>query len=275
MPKTARRRKKKCDERHPQCNRCLEQGLRCEYLPVSRRQRSSKKRKIVHTDALPPTAATKFHSNLHDEPPLSLGPSSGHAILCRTTAAPSTTIAGNCKNSSAFQCMKIRGDTSDDLKLDVPHLDNSSASSEKLFDIKSAQTVPIEDIAQDPCEENITTTRFALNKAPTRDPQSSIEVLEGGPYGGLPNMFEENTYVSCGPFSDFGNAQQHGTEEFTLVFCPSCNSSAFNIRMSSLGNFSYIPTQLVPQLVPIGNSQMGLSALNTSPSERFPKASQT
>ena len=197
----SKEKKKKCNEERPQCDRCIERGLKCEYEPVKPRKRRRTVSNPEHFGMRPPTTApgqhlTAFHDRLqalrHDS-------SSGSSILSASPTPPLPAIAENWEVHSAHSVFSDTGsscgsDTILDMNSPLPPfdaLDGFPRSVAELSDIKPLHMEPMDGFAKHHYDDEIHTTQdlFAPTSALSRsssypDPTSAfISPTSGGsPY---------------------------------------------------------------------------------------------
>ena len=207
----SKEKKKKCNEERPQCDRCLERGLRCEYEPVKPRKRRRTVSNPEHMGMRPPTTAPGQHLGFHDRlQALRQDSSSGSSILSGSPTPPLPAIAENWEVHSAHSVFSdsassCGSDTFTDMNSPLPHfhdLDSFARSAPELSDVKQLQMDPLEGFAKSPYEEEIPTTRdmFAPTQALTRSssyPDPSTAFLSpnsaGSPYDFSVPAFSEFT----------------------------------------------------------------------------------
>ncbi|KAL8930099.1 MAG: hypothetical protein Q9172_000184 [Xanthocarpia lactea] len=204
-------KKKKCNEERPQCDRCLERGLRCEYEPVKPRKRRRTVSNPEHMGMRPPTTAPGQHLGFHDRlQALRQDSSSGSSIFSGSPTPPLPAIAENWEVHSAHSVFSdsassCGSDTFTDMNSPLPpfdSLDNFARSAPELHEVKQLQMDPLEGFSKDPYDEEIATTReiFAPTSALSRsssypDPTSAFLSPSGS--GGSPYDF------SVPPFSEY------------------------------------------------------------------------
>ncbi|KAL8746790.1 MAG: hypothetical protein Q9190_001234 [Brigantiaea leucoxantha] len=196
-------KKKKCNEERPQCDRCHERGLRCEYEPVKPRKRRRTVSNPEHMGMRPPTTAPGQHLGFHDRlQALRQDSSSGSSILSNSPTPPLPAIAENWEVHSAHSVFSdsassCGSDTFTDMNSPLPPLDsleNFPRSAPELAEIKQLPMDPLEGFSRDPYDEDTATTReiFAPTSALSRsssypDPTSAFLSPSGS--GGSPYDF--------------------------------------------------------------------------------------
>ena len=98
----SKEKKKKCNEERPQCDRCMERGLKCEYEPVKPRKRRRTVSNPEHFGMRPPTTTPGQHLGFQNRlQALRHDSSSGSSILSSSPTPPLPAIAENWEVHSA------------------------------------------------------------------------------------------------------------------------------------------------------------------------------
>lgn len=207
----SKEKKKKCNEERPQCDRCQERGLRCEYEPVKPRKRRRTVSNPEHMAMRPPTTAPSQHFRYHDRlHALQQDSSSGSSILSASPTPPLPAIAENWEVHSAHSVFSdsassCGSDTFADMNSQLPPFDTSDSfarSAPELSEVKPIAMNPPEDFAKDPYEDEIAGSRdlFAPTSAVSRsssypDPTSAFlsPTSGGSPYDFSVPAFSEYT----------------------------------------------------------------------------------
>ncbi len=208
----SKEKKKKCNEERPQCDRCLERGLRCEYEPVKPRKRRRTVSNPEHMGMRPPTTAPGQHLGFHDRlQALRQDSSSGSSILSASPTPSLPAIAENWEVHSAHSVFSdsassCGSDTFTDMNSPLPPFDALDSyarhSAPELGDVKQLAMDPLDGFAKDPYDEDMATTReiFAPTSALSRsssypDPTSAfLSPNSGGsPYDFSVPAFSEYT----------------------------------------------------------------------------------
>ena len=164
----SKRKKKKCSEERPQCDRCLERGLRCEYEPVKPRRRRTVSNP-EHMGMRPPTTAPSQHlPGLHDRlAALRQDSSWASSMLSVSMNSPLPAIAENWDvrsaqsvfSDSASGCGSI---TFTNINSPLPPfdaLDSFARSAPGLHDVKQLRMDPMDAFQKDPYDDEIATPR--------------------------------------------------------------------------------------------------------------------
>ena len=198
----SKEKKKKCNEERPQCDRCLERGLRCEYEPVKPRKRRRTVSNPEHMGMRPPTTAPGQHFGFHDRlQALRQDSSSGSSILSGSPTPSLPAIAESWEVHSAHSVFSdsassCGSDTFTDMNSPLPPfdtLDSFARSAPELSEVKKVTMNPLDDFAKDSYEDEIATTRelFAPTSALSRSssyPDPTSAFLSPNP-GGSPYDF--------------------------------------------------------------------------------------
>lgn len=207
----SKEKKKKCNEERPQCDRCQERGLRCEYEPVKPRKRRRTVSNPEHMAMRPPTTAPGQHFRYHDRlQALQQDSSSGSSILSGSPTPPLPAIAENWEAHSAHSVFSdsassCGSDTFADMNSQLPPfdtLDSLARSAPELSEVKPIAMNPSEDFTKDPYEDDMAGSRdlFAPTSAVSRsssypDPTSAFlsPTSGGSPYDFSVPAFSEYT----------------------------------------------------------------------------------
>ena len=206
----SKEKKKKCNEERPQCDRCQERGLKCEYEPVKPRKRRRTVSNPEHMGIRPPTTAPGQHLGYHDRlQALRQDSSSGSSVLSGSPTPPLPAIAESWEVHSAHSVFSDSGsscgsDTILDMHSPLPPfdaLDGFARSAPEIHDVKPLQMDPLDGFPKEHYDD-IPTSRemFAPTSALSRsssypDPQSAfISPSSGGsPYDFTIPAFSEFT----------------------------------------------------------------------------------
>ncbi|MCJ1476178.1 hypothetical protein MMC13_004843 [Lambiella insularis] len=205
-------KKKKCNEERPQCDRCMERGLKCEYEPVKPRKRRRTVSNPEHFVMRPPTTAPGQHIGFHDRlQALRQDSSSGSSILSASPTPPLPAIAENWEVHSAHSVFSDSASScgSDhilDMHSPLPPYDPLEAyprtTGELLSDIKPLHMEPMDMYSKGVYGSEVQTTqdmfvpRSALSRSSSYpDPASAfISPTSGGsPYDFAVPAFSEFT----------------------------------------------------------------------------------
>ena len=217
----SKEKKKKCNEERPQCDRCLERGLRCEYEPVKPRKRRRTVSNPEHMGMRPPTTAPGQHYGFHDRlQALRQDSSSGSSILSGSPTPPLPAIAENWEVHSADSVFSdsassCGSDTFGDMNSPLPpftSLDSFARTSPSLDHVKQLHMDPLEGFAKDPpYDPDIVTTRemftapsSALSRSSSYpDPTSAFLSPQSGgsPYDFTPSLHAQSP--SLPPYSEY------------------------------------------------------------------------
>lgn len=207
----SKEKKKKCNEERPQCDRCQDRGLKCEYEPVKPRKRRRTVSNPEHMGMRPPTTAPGQHLGYHDRlHALRQGSSSGSSVLSGSPTPPLPAIAESWEVHSAHSVFSDSGsscgsDTILDMHSPLPPfdaLDGFARSAAEIHDVKPLQMDPLDGFPKEHYDDDIPTSRemFAPTSALSRsssypDPQSAfISPTSGGsPYDFTIPAFSEFT----------------------------------------------------------------------------------
>ncbi|MCJ1293197.1 hypothetical protein MMC34_004750 [Xylographa carneopallida] len=196
-------KKKKCNEERPQCDRCLERGLKCEYEPVKPRKRRRTVSNPEHFMLRPPTTTPGQHLGYPDRLQALRQDSSsgsGSSIMSTSPTPPLPAIAENWEIHSAHSVFSdsassCGSDTILDMHSPLPPFDPLEAfprtTAELLSDIKPLHMGTLDMYAKDVYGGEVQTTQdmFVPTSALSRsssypDPTSAfISPTSGGsPY---------------------------------------------------------------------------------------------
>ncbi|MCJ1385376.1 hypothetical protein MMC17_008498 [Xylographa soralifera] len=196
-------KKKKCNEERPQCDRCMERGLKCEYEPVKPRKRRRTVSNPEHFVMRPPTTTPGQHLGFHDRLQALRQDSSsgsGSSIMSTSPTPPLPAIAESWEVHSAHSVFSdsassCGSDTILDMHSPLPPFDPLEAfprtTAELLSDIKPLHMGTLDMYAKDVYGGEVQTTQdmFVPTSALSRsssypDPTSAfISPTSGGsPY---------------------------------------------------------------------------------------------
>ena len=223
LPWCSKEKKKKCNEERPQCDRCLERGLRCEYEPVKPRKRRRTVSNPEHMGHMrPPTTAPGQHYGFHDRlQALRQDSSSGSSILSGSPTPPLPAIAEGWEVHSADSVFSdsassCGSDTFADINSPLPpftSLDSFARTNPTLDEVKHLQMDPLENFARDPpaYDPDIVTTREMFTAPPSAlsrsssypDPTSAFLSPQSGgsPYDFTPSLHAQSP--SLPPYSEY------------------------------------------------------------------------
>ena len=226
----SKEKKKKCNEERPQCDRCMERGLKCEYEPVKPRKRRRTVSNPEHLGLRPPTTAPGQHLGFRDRlQALRQDSSSGSSILSASPTPPLPAIAENWEIHSAHSVFSdsassCGSDTILDMNSPLPPFDSlehyGARSTPEMSEVKPLQMDHMEAFSRHPYSEDIHTTEdmFVPTSAISRassypDPASAfISPSSGGsPYDfNIPAFSEFTTRESRrGLLDHFCNVLSH------------------------------------------------------------------
>lgn len=207
----SKEKKKKCNEERPQCDRCMERGLNCEYEPVKPRKRRRTVSNPEHFGMRPPTTAPGQHIGFHDRlQALRQDSSSTSSILSASSTPALPAIAENWEVHSAHSVVfsdsasSCGSDTILDMHSPLPPfdaLDGFPRSMPELSDVKPLQMDPMDGFSKH-YDDEIASTQdmFAPTSALSRsssypDPTSAfVSPTSGGsPYDFAVPAFSEFT----------------------------------------------------------------------------------
>ncbi|MCJ1340624.1 hypothetical protein MMC09_005920 [Bachmanniomyces sp. S44760] len=222
-------KKKKCNEERPQCDRCMERGLKCEYEPVKPRKRRRTVSNPEHMGMRPPTTAPGQHIGFHDRlQALRQDSSSGSSILSASPAPSLPAIAENWEVHSAHSVFSdsassCGSDTILDMDSPLPPfdaLDGFSRSAPEMTEVKALHMDPMDGFPKEHYDDDVRSNHemFAPTSALSRsssypDPTSAfISPTSGGsPYDfSIPAFSEFTTRESRrGLLDHFCNVLSH------------------------------------------------------------------
>ncbi|KAI9701102.1 MAG: hypothetical protein M1836_001771 [Candelina mexicana] len=170
-------KKKKCNEERPQCDRCQERGLKCEYEPVKPRKRR-RTMSALEQESRPATSVPgqpkglmrdRIQALRHDS-------SSGSSILSASPTPPLPALAGEYEWSdsgrSAFSPSSVSScsDPIQDLDatLPLPPLDPLERFTNEGLGLKASSPHHTNGHTHEDYDEEIPTTRDLLGSAPAR-----------------------------------------------------------------------------------------------------------
>lgn len=218
---SSKEKKKKCNEERPQCDRCLERGLRCEYEPVKPRKRRRTVSNPEHMGIRPPTTNPGPHYGFHDRlQALRQDSSSASSIISGSPTPPLPAIAENWEVHSADSVFSdsassCGSDHFGDLQSPLPPftaLEHYSRSQPGLDEVKLHHMDPLDTFQKDHYEgEEILTSRDmyappqpALTRSSTYpDPTSAFLSPNsvGSPYDFTPSLQSQSPSMPA--YSDF------------------------------------------------------------------------
>lgn len=205
---SSKEKKKKCNEERPQCDRCLERGLKCEYEPVKPRKRRRTVSNPEHSVMRPPTTAPGQHLGFHDRlQALRQNSSSGSSIMSGSPTPPLPAIAENWEAHSAHSVFSdsassCGSDTLLDIGSPLPPfnpLEGFSKSAPEIPDVKPLQMDPLDGFAKDDYDEDIGGNRDMLTRITGRSSSAYPELAMmapstcGSPYDFSTPAFAEFT----------------------------------------------------------------------------------
>lgn len=246
----SKEKKKKCNEERPQCDRCLERGLKCEYEPVKPRKRRRTVSNPEHSVMRPPTTAPGQHIGFHDRlQALRQNSSSGSSILSGSPTPSLPAIAENWEAHSAHSVFSdsassCGSDTLLDIGSPLPPfnpLEGFAKSGPEVPDVKPIQMDPLDGFPKDDFENDINTPHDILTpisaRASSAYPDLSLMAPSpcGSPYDFSTPAFGEFTSNEtrrhlldhfCNVLSHLLVFKEEGGNPFRQLILPMAHKSA-------------------------------------------------
>ena len=206
--KSSKEKKKKCNEERPQCDRCLERGLKCEYEPVKPRKRRRTVSNPEHSVMRPPTTAPGQHLGFLDRlQALRQNSSSGSSVLSGSPTPPLPAIAEGWEAHSAHSVFSdsassCGSDTLLDIGSPLPPfnpLEGFGKSGPEVPDVKPLQMDPLDGFPKEDFDDDIGGNRDVLTRLSGRSSSAYPELTMmapspcGSPYDFSTPAFAEFT----------------------------------------------------------------------------------